>query len=79
MADSICSATARFVTKRGVYDGISTKSGVGGGFMCVEFSESLLRVIGYANFGLQFRRRCIGYERVTCFVVLLEDWKVAWP
>ena len=47
--------------------------------MCVEFSESLLRVIGYANFGLQFRRRCIGYERVTCFVVLLEDWKVAWP
>ena len=47
--------------------------------MCVDFSKSLLRVIGYANFGLQFCRRCIGYERVTCFVVLLEDWKVAWP
>ena len=45
LSDNIRSATALFVTKRHVYDGISTKSGVGGGGgggMCSGFLESLL-------------------------------------
>ena len=59
-----------FVTKRHVYDGISTKSGVGGGGggggMCSGFLESLLCVIGHTHFVRQFHRRCVGYEHVTC-------------
>ena len=43
--------------------------------MCVDFSEALLDTLtlAYSFVGV------VGYERVTCFVVLLEDWKVAWP
>ena len=80
MSDSICSSTALFVTRRGVCDGISMKSGVGGGGggMCRGFLKSLLCVIGHIHFVRQFHRGCAGCERVTCFVLLLEDLKVAW-
>ena len=47
--------------------------------MCGGVLESLLCVIGHTHFVRQFHRGCAGYERVTCFVLLLEDSKVAWP
>ena len=46
--------------------------------MCRGFLESLLCVIGHTHFVQQFHRGCAGCERVTCFVLLLEDLKVAW-